>query len=85
MLDTPLTGPFNCAQKFKALTDPTPLKKHSYTPDFSDIFIRTVTDSVVPWDVEAARAEEGVVVEGEKRVVRRLDHISFFRCITLRT
>lgn len=27
MLDIPLTGPFNCAQKFKALTGPSPLKK----------------------------------------------------------
>ena len=44
-----------------------------------------ITDSVAPCDaVAAAAAEEGMLEEGVKKV-RRLDQISFFRCIAFRT
>ena len=43
-----------------------------------------ITDSVAPCDAVAAAAEEGLVEEGVKKV-RRLDQISFFRCIAFRT
>lgn len=43
-----------------------------------------ITDSVAPCDAVAAAAEEGMLEEGVRKV-RRLDQISFFRCIAFRT
>lgn len=44
-----------------------------------------ITDGVTPCDALAEAAEEGGMVEEGVKKVRRLRHISFFRCIALRT
>ena len=44
----------------------------------------TVTEVVAPLDDKMPAVDEVGNDEGENSVVRRLDQISFFRCITLR-